>query len=241
MATTDAADGKAGFRIYAVGDVHGQASKLAAMHELIREDLERDPAADPVLIHLGDYIDRGPDSAGCIAMLGPEPPVPGVRTVNLMGNHESMLLSALERNSDLDVLNWLRNGGAAALESWGVGMNVPPELWGERIPEGHLAFVRGLSFSHAEAGFLFVHAGVRPGLPFNRQRRGDLLWIREPFLGWEGPMLPETPDRVIVHGHTPVPEPVVRGNRIGIDTGAGHGGKLTCAVLGGGAPRFMQV
>lgn len=230
-----------GRRIYAVGDVHGHASKLAAMHELIREDLERDPVPDPMLIHLGDYIDRGPDSAACLSILSDAPPLPGVRTVNLMGNHEWMLLTALDEPSDAAVLNWLGNGGGISLQSWGISLDTPPNRWAESIPPGHLAFLRGLAFTHVEPDFLFVHAGVRPGRRMEQQRQQDLVWIREPFLQWDGVMLPEAPDRVVVHGHTPFPEPVVRPNRIGIDTGAGAGGPLTCVVLGAGRPRFLQV
>ncbi len=228
-------------RIYAVGDVHGHADKLAAMHGAIRRDLQQSPAAQPLLIHLGDLIDRGPDSAGCITLLAPGQPIPGVPTVNLMGNHEAMLLQALDEQTPEAVELWLINGGAAALGSWDIPWDAPPSSWASRLPAGHLAFLRSLELHHAAAGFLFVHAGVRPGVPLAQQHPDDLLWIRNPFLSWDGLMLPDAPELVVVHGHTPSPNPVVRPSRIGIDTGAGGGGPLTCVVLGGGSLRFLQV
>jgi serine/threonine protein phosphatase 1 len=230
----------AGARIYAIGDVHGHVSKLLAMHQAIRADLARDPAHDALLVHLGDYIDRGPDSAGCLALLAGEPPIEGVRTVNLMGNHEWMLLVALDRPDSGAVELWLENGGGATLESWGIPMHTPAQRWAELVPPEQLDFVRSLQLHHSEGGFTFVHGGVRPGTTLAEQSRVDLLWIREAFLDWDGPMLPEAPDRRIVHGHTPTYVPVVRPNRIGIDTNAARGGPLTCVVLGTEEPRFIQ-
>ncbi len=228
-----------GGRIYAVGDVHGHSDKLFALHKAIRGDLRRSPAAKPLLIHLGDYIDRGPDSAGCLSLLASGQPLPGVPTINLLGNHEAMLLAALSRRTTQAVQTWLENGGDLALESWGIPAGTPPGRWPEMIPPTHLAFLRELGLSHVHGGYAFVHAGVRPGTPLADQSPADLLWIREAFLGWDGVMLPEDPEMVIVHGHTPGPAPVVRANRIGIDTGAGKGGPLTCAVLDSGPLRFL--
>ncbi|HYZ61889.1 MAG TPA: metallophosphoesterase [Acetobacteraceae bacterium] len=244
MVTTklpDSLDHGAGGRIYAIGDVHGHADKLIAMHEAIRRDLQSDPAPSPMLIHLGDYIDRGPDSALCLSMLAGRPPLSGVPTINLMGNHESMLLDALNGPSLATVGLWLHNGGDMALESWGVPREAPAERWAELIPPAQLALLRGLRLTYATERYLFVHAGVRPGVALAAQRPHDLLWIREQFLNWEGPMLPEAPDRIVVHGHTPAWEPELRPNRIGIDTNAARGGPLTCVVLDAGPPRFIQV
>lgn len=226
-------------RIYAVGDVHGHANRLKHMHEAIRRDLDGAPEPDALLVHLGDYIDRGPDSAGCLSLLTAGPPIPGVPTVNLLGNHERMLLDALEGTTH-DAMLWLSNGGGAALESWGIAPWTPPGRWAERIPETHLGLLRGLSRTHEAGGYLFVHAGVRPGVPLAHQQEHDLIWIREGFLDWDGTMLPEAPDQIIVHGHTPSKRPEIRRNRIGIDTNAARGGPLTCAVLGSGPPRFLQ-
>ena len=223
-----------GRRVYAVGDVHGHLDRLERIHDAIRADLVRRPVPDPLLVHLGDLIDRGPDSAGCIALLAPGPPIAGVPTVNLLGNHEWMLLAALDhgRRSD-DAEHWVDSGGAAALRSWGVRASASPREWMAGIPARHLVFLRSLRTSHVEDGYAFVHAGVRPGVPLARQREEDLLWIRGGFLPWDGVMLPEAPDRVIVHGHTPGPAAVLKPNRVGLDTGAGKGGLLTCGVFEG--------
>ncbi len=222
-----------GRRVYVVGDVHGHRDKLALVHQTVRQDLVDRPVREPLLVHLGDLIDRGPDAAGCIDLLAQGPPIPGVPTINLMGNHEWMMLRALDAASYEDIDRWLDNGGDKSLQSWGMKSTAKASGWLAGLPDHHLAFLHGLSRSWVLDGYAFVHAGVRPGVAMAEQREMDLLWIRETFLAWPGAMLPEAPHRVIVHGHTPEPEPVVRSNRIGLDTGAGKGGKLTCAVLEG--------
>lgn len=214
--------------MYAVGDVHGCASRLAALHRMIARDLAERPVAEATLVHLGDYIDRGPDSAAVVAMLLHGPAVPAARVVNLMGNHEDMMLAALTEGGSESAVHWMANGGAESLRSWCVPERRRPAQWCGFIPEAHLAFLRGLALSHREGPYLFVHAGIRPGVPLDRQSREDLVWIREPFLSWPGEL-----GAVVVHGHTPSREPVVKANRIGIDTGAVIGGKLTCGVLEG--------
>lgn len=230
----------AGQRVYVIGDVHGHRAKLERMHGLIRGDLARRPAERPSLVHLGDLIDRGPDSAGCVALLANGLPIPGVPTINLMGNHEWMLLEALGGKGD-DVDRWLDNGGDATLASWGLKSTTRPREWLAAIPPRSLVLMRDLGLWHREGGYLFVHAGVRPGVALKKQRRTDLLWIRESFLGWEGVMLPEAPAVVVVHGHTPGDAAVVKPNRIGLDTGAGRGGPLTCAVLEGDDVQLLEV
>ncbi len=224
-----------GQRAYAIGDVHGCIEQLAALHQAIARDLVARPVGAAVLIHLGDYIDRGPDSAGVVARLAAGPPVPGLRTVNLMGNHEDMMLDALAAGREAAAELWLSNGGAAALASWGVTRLANRTAWAGLIPPPQLRFLRALALTHRLGGYLFVHAGVRPGIRLDQQTRHDLLWIREPFLSAKGPLLGDTQGdglaMVVVHGHTPAKQPVVRPNRIGIDTGAVLGGALTCAVL----------
>lgn len=215
-----------GQRVYAVGDVHGCLDRLEALHALIAEDLAARPANEPLLVHLGDYVDRGPDSAGVVARLADGAALPDLPIVNLMGNHEHMMLAAVATGETDATDLWLANGGADSLLSWGVPRSAQPKEWPSYLPVAHLVFLRDLAVRHEVGGYLFVHAGIRPGIPLDRQSRHDLMWIREPFLSAKDAFGP-----VVVHGHTPRQEPVVRSNRIGIDTGAVMGGVLTCAVL----------
>jgi serine/threonine protein phosphatase 1 len=214
-----------GRRIYAIGDIHGCARQLANLHEVIAEDLAERPIASPLLLHIGDYVDRGADTAGVIEHLVHGCPVPGMEMVNLLGNHESTMMDALsgERAAGTD---WLFAGGRAALESYRIDPGGPRELWASLVPQTHQAFLRDLILMHREGGYAFVHAGVRPGVALGSQTRDDLLRSRQPFLYSEANF-----GAVIVHGHTPVKAPVVRHNRIAIDTGAVFGGRLTCVVL----------
>jgi serine/threonine protein phosphatase 1 len=195
------------------------------MHRAIAADLSDSPAQDAQLVHLGDYIDRGPDSARVVELLIRGPAIPGLRVINLMGNHEHMMLSTLDGDADA-VDHWLTNGGAATLKSWGMRLDAGVDSWRDGIPAEHVDFVRNLALRHAAGGYLFVHAGVRPGVELDAQTDHDLMWIREPFLSFKGDF-----GAVVVHGHTPEPDPVIRPNRIGLDTGAVIGGALTCAVL----------
>ncbi len=225
-----------GKRVYAIGDIHGCDEHLAALHALIAEDLAARPTEAPLLLHIGDYVDRGPDSAGVVARLAAGPPVPGLRVVNLMGNHERTMLDALngERSARTD---WLFTGGRPALASWGADPEAPAETWRRTIPVEHQDFLHRLALHHREGGYLFVHAGIRPGLPMEEQESDDFLRIRHVFLNSEADH-----GVVVVHGHTPTKDgPTVRRNRIGIDTGAVFGRELTCLVLEGEQLAFLQV
>ena len=215
-----------GERIYAIGDIHGCLDRLVAMHELIAEDIGARPAEHTTLVHLGDYVDRGTDSAQVIDWLIDRPPVPADSFVNLMGNHEYMMLSAVVGTDKEAPGHWLMNGGAESLLSWGISRAVPPAEWAARIPLRHLIFLRDLEVRYHTGPYYFVHAGVRPGVALDQQSRHDMLWIREPFLSSR-----VDHGAVIVHGHTPKREPTVLPNRIAIDTGAVLGGDLTCVVL----------
>jgi serine/threonine protein phosphatase 1 len=211
-----------GQRVYAIGDVHGCAARLGVLHVQIAEDLAVRPVDEPTLVHLGDYIDRGEDSAGVLDWLGAcWRGTPSPRAVNLRGNHEAMLLAALDGGEPSSVLHWLANGGAASLASWGVSQHSPRAEWRRRIPPDHLALIRALAPFHRQGGYV-----LRPGVPMERQTIEDMLWIREPFLSFVGDL-----PGVVVHGHTPERTPTIRPNRIGVDTGAVMGGMLTCAVL----------
>ena len=215
-----------GRRIYAVGDIHGCADQLRTLHALIADDLAARPIENPLLIHIGDYVDRGPDSAGVVGLLSGGPPIHGLPAINLLGNHEHTMMEALggERAAGTD---WLYQGGRATLESYGLDPDGPREAW-EAVPATHRAWMQHLPLWHREGGYLFVHAGIRPGIPLEDQSATDLLRIRQPFLYTDQPFGP-----VVVHGHTPERRINVRHNRIGIDTGAVFGGHLTCLMLEG--------
>jgi serine/threonine protein phosphatase 1 len=227
MLKEDLAPGRlpAGHRLYAIGDVHGCVHRLAALHADIRADLAARPVARATILHLGDYVDRGPDSARVVDLLLGPPPVPGAEMVLLKGNHEAMMLDACALGASPSAMRfWIANGGLETLESYDTDPDFPG--WLERIPPAHLALLRRCQLRFSAGDYLFVHAGVRPDVALDRQDPHDLLWIREPFLSWRKPL-----GAVVVHGHTPTPKPEIRPHRIGIDTGACFGGVLTCLVL----------
>jgi serine/threonine protein phosphatase 1 len=212
-----------GRRVYAIGDIHGCREQLEHLHREITRDLAARPTPFPLLLHLGDYIDNGPDSAGVIELLAAHPPP--IPTVNLLGDHERMLLAALDGDRAA-ATDWLWAGGKAALESWSLDPDLPRDQWEAALPPAHVAFLRGLKRTHREGDYLFVHAGIRPGVALTEQTLDDLVSIRQPFLWTEQPL-----GVIVVHGHSSGPSVVRTDNRIGLDTGAGMGGKLTCAVL----------
>ncbi len=214
-----------GRRVYAIGDIHGCRDKLAALHGLIAADFSARPTGSAVLVHLGDYIDQGPDSAGVVALLSGGAPVPGVSVVNLLGDHERMLVDALDGDRAA-ATDWLWAGGKDALASWGLDPDLPREAWAAALPASAVSWLRGLRLTHREGSYLFVHAGIRPGVKLDEQIRDDLTTMRHPFLSTEQDF-----GVIVVHGHSSVPSVPIATNRIGLDTGAGMGGKLTCAVL----------
>ena len=228
-------------RLYAIGDIHGRADLLARLHAAIRDDAAAAPETRKVLIYLGDYVDRGADSAAVIDTLLNRP-LPGFETVHLMGNHENFLLRFLE-DAGIGRL-WSMNGGAETLASYGLDGRLladgraGPALqaaFRARLPAAHLTFLRNLAVMHIEGGCLFVHAGLRPGVPVDMQDTEDLLWIREPFLFSD-----EDFGYVVVHGHTPVEAPEAHINRINVDTGAVWTGRLTAVVLSGDRYAFLH-
>jgi len=234
-------------RVYAVGDIHGRVDLLERMHELIEIDAREKPVQRMVVVYLGDYVDRGPHSYAVVELLVKEPlraRLANLETVHLLGNHEALLLGFLE-NPDITEV-WFMNGGDVTLRSYGVDpwQSAASDNFAQglrraflnRVPPSHLSFLRNLPLSHEEGDYLFVHAGVRPGIALGAQEAEDLIWIREEFLNSD-----EDFGRVIVHGHTPQRNPQSRANRIGIDTGAVYGGKLTSVVLEGTERRFIQV
>ncbi|NKB50596.1 MAG: serine/threonine protein phosphatase [Alphaproteobacteria bacterium] len=231
----------AGTIIYAIGDIHGRLDLLQQLEAKVMRDAADSDAERRLIICLGDYIDRGADSYGVIEHLRQRPPESFER-ICLMGNHESYLLRFIDDSSV--AANWLDNGGAATLSSYGVrsparlGYDVSATdlqaTWRSSLPASHEEFLHSLVSSHREGDYFFTHAGVRPGVPLDRQDSQDLMWIRDEF----------TADKrdfgaVVVHGHTIVVEPENLPNRIGVDTGAYETGRLTCAVLQGRERRFL--
>jgi len=229
----------AGRRIYAVGDIHGRADLLSELFMRIDDDLKARPTIDSVQVFLGDYIDRGPNSRQVIDLLIARRRRRDV--LFLKGNHEDCALQFLIDPTVLPA--WQSIGGVHTLLSYGV---VPtrsddPEsqrkvsmALREAMPDSHRRFIGGLVLSFTCGDFFFVHAGVRPGIPLQRQSQRDLLWIRDDFLLHE-----EDFGMVVVHGHTPTYKPDIRSNRINIDTGAYATGQLTCLVLEGNSVTFL--
>jgi serine/threonine protein phosphatase 1 len=228
--------------LYAVGDVHGRLDLLESLSDLIEQDAAGREAERRTLVFLGDYVDRGPDSRGVVERLISGVPH-GFDAHFLKGNHEAILLDFLEDSWRLE--HWLMNGGDATMRSYGVDterlaqQGAAAEAWrqafADALPGTHLRFFRSLQLSVTFGDYLFVHAGLRPGVPLAAQSEADLVWIRGPFLNHAEPF-----DKIVVHGHTPGPQPVTRQNRIGIDTGAVFTGRLTALRLEGGARKFLQ-
>lgn len=221
-----------GRRVYAVGDVHGRADLLIRLLTTLREDIARGEfEGRPILIFLGDYVDRGFQSKEVINVLLGDMLSP-FETYFLKGNHEQAMLQFL---GDPGIgPRWAEYGGAETLVSYGVQ---PPrtrtslEEWQQAsdelnaaLPADHLHFLSNLDLTVRIGDYVFVHAGVRPGVPLDQQTEHDLLWIREEFLGDRKPL-----EAVIVHGHTPATGPYRDARRIGLDTGAYLSGKLTAA------------
>lgn len=229
-------------RVYAVGDVHGRADLLARLHETIRGDAADAPLRRKVLLHVGDYVDRGLQSRQVLELLAGDA-MPTFERIDLIGNHDAWMLDFLDDPAVGPA--WLANGGLETLLSYGVGRPTegdPDERVARMsadltaaLPQPHLDFLRRLRRTHREGDYLFVHAGIRPGVALDDQAPDDLLWIREPFLDDD-----RDHGLVVVHGHTIAERPEVFDNRIGIDTGAFATGRLTCLVLEGSDHRFLQ-
>ena len=220
-----------GVRVYAIGDIHGRADLLDDVLLKIDADLAVYPGIRPIQIFLGDYVDRGPDSCGVLDRLIRRAQTHEV--IFLKGNHELQFLEFLQNPAVLK--EWRKYGGLDTLMSY--GLTVPLNANAEQLaalaaqladvmPVAHRDFLNRLEASFVCGDYYFVHAGVRPRVPLVFQRQEDLLWIRDEFLQSEDDF-----GKVVVHGHTPVPKPEFRHNRINIDTGAYATGKLTCLIL----------
>lgn len=223
-------------RLYAVGDVHGRLDLLTDMLARIRADLDARPHPRPRIVMLGDYVDRGPDSRGVIDALialrdGDLP------ATFLRGNHDAYVLAYLADPLWADLaFHWLAPnlGGNATLASYGVpdADQYDPEAthaaFAAALPPTHRAFIEDCALTLRIGGYLFVHAGIRPGVPLGEQDPQDLIWIREPFLTSAADF-----GFKVVHGHTIVPQVEHHRNRIAVDTGAVRSGVLSCVVLEG--------
>lgn len=235
------ADGR---RVYAIGDIHGRADLLGALLQAISRDIElhRAAAAAPTLVFLGDYVDYGLESRACLDRLiglrgGP------VETHFLKGKHDAALLSFLDRPAKGGL--WLRKGGRETLFSYGV--RAPGPLAGPRelartadalhgaMPAAHLEFLRTLKLHVQFGDYVFVHAGVKPGVDLDAQHERDLLTIRDPFIKSRAPL-----PFVVVHGNTPVERLYRDERRIGVDTGAYATGRLSAVCLDGSDVRLLQ-
>jgi serine/threonine protein phosphatase 1 len=229
----------AAMRAYVVGDIHGRLDLLDALLDRIDADIARRPTAQNTLIFLGDYIDRGAASAHVLDRLIEVSAA--YDTICLKGNHEALMRVFLE---DPDILDdWGTLGGFNTLLSYGLTpvMNGSPEQrqriakeLNALVENSHRRFLNTMPLYHVRGDYLFVHAGLRPRIPLDRQVEADLLWIREDFILYEGQH-----EKFVVHGHTPVMSPDTRPNRINIDTGAYATGKLTCLVLEDAEQRFL--
>jgi serine/threonine protein phosphatase 1 len=231
----------AGKRVYAVGDIHGRLDLLNALLSKIEADRERAPDLEHHLVLLGDYIDRGPESAGVIdRIMGLASSEPHLTL--LMGNHEDMMLRAIDGDRNQLKL-WARNGGRETVLSYGMDETVYDhadfdalaEILTDFVPSDHLAFLRQLRVSCAMDGYLFVHAGIHPDVPLDEQTAADQMWIRTRFLENEGDH-----GAMIVHGHCVTDDVDIRHNRIGVDTGAYMSNRLSAIVLEGESRRVLD-
>jgi serine/threonine protein phosphatase 1 len=220
--------------IYAVGDVHGRADLLMGMLAQIQDHVAHlPPNTRTEVVMLGDYIDRGSQSAQVLDLLSIGV-VPTLRLRCLRGNHETMMIAALQDPHCALVDRWLLNGGVETLASYGLRRDQVAML-DQVLPSLHRRFLKSLASSYSCGGYFFVHAGVDPRQPLTAQNEEALMWIRDPFLTHQGDF-----GQVVVHGHTIVEAPQALPNRIAVDTGAYRSQRLSCAVLHGDRVSFLQ-
>lgn len=229
---------------YAVGDVHGRLDVLEPLlHDIAQDAAATRPAQRPLLIFLGDYVDRGPASKGVVDLVLRLQGDSFFETLALKGNHEEALLQFLD--DPAFGATWMEHGGGTTLVSYGVqppATRTDVEAWVKvrdafdaALPATHRQFYGALKLMAEVGDYAFVHAGVRPGVPLAEQAERDLLWIRHEFLQDRGPH-----GKVIVHGHTPAEEAQLLRHRIGVDTGAYATGVLSAIRLYGTEQRLMQ-
>ncbi len=227
-----------GIRLYAIGDVHGRRDLLDLMLEKIEGEETR---LRKKVVFLGDYVDRGPSTKEVIDRLTRLRENPSIDWIFLKGNHEASMMQFLTEPARFE--SWLDWGGEETAASYGVEGaarrapgDVARDLLG-RMPKAHRDFLSGLALTHRAGDYLFVHAGLMPGVPIDEQSEEHLLWIRKRFHEAGGS---EWPDITIVHGHHPIKKPRDAGWRIAVDTGAVWTGRLTAVVLEGASRRFIS-
>jgi serine/threonine protein phosphatase 1 len=229
-----------GTLIYVIGDIHGRIDLLEELWVRIDRDVPKAQSQEVLEIYLGDYIDRGPASAKVLDRLTQRPNER--KRVFLRGNHEQVLEHFLSCEATLD--EWCQIGGLETLVSY----QIDPDLLrhpkdddsirmalAARIPDSHRQFLRDLRTHYSAGAYFFVHAGVRPGVPLEKQGQNDCLWIREEFLEHDDDF-----GRIVVHGHSPVPEPEFLPNRINLDTAAYATGRLSCLKISRQGARLLE-
>lgn len=228
-----------GMRIYAIGDIHGSSDLLGRLLQMIALE-ERSFDGEVKLVFLGDYIDRGADSRGVVdRLIALSRARPG--TVFLKGNHEAIALDFLKDPAEASA--WFEWGGLETLASYGVRGAALRDLadasreFRKALPREHLAFLEALETIRIIGDYVFVHAGVKPGAPLDKQEERDLLWIRGEF---HNTPAGKRPNKVVIHGHQPVRKALDAGWRVDVDTGACYSGHLTAAVLEGDKRRFIS-
>jgi serine/threonine protein phosphatase 1 len=234
------AKGPEGIRLYAIGDVHGRLDLLQDMHGLIHADIDRNPTHDWRIIHLGDYIDRGPDSKGVLDFLI-HASTHDPRILSLIGNHDDGFLRYLATGDTNGI--FALHGGSDTARSYGVEVDYTQpasavagyRLLVDNVPQAHVDYIRSMPSSVSFGDFFFCHAGVNPAVSLDTQDRDDLMWIRTLFLKWTDPL-----EKVIIHGHTPQSAIDVQPNRVNLDTYAWKSGKLSAIVIDGLEKRFLE-
>jgi serine/threonine protein phosphatase 1 len=235
------ARGPEGVALYAIGDVHGRLDLLAEMHARIAAEIMRLRPSDWRIVHLGDYVDRGPESAGVIDFLVRKSAA-DTRVLALAGNHDIAFLDFLAQPEQAGL--FALYGGVQTAGSYGVDLDtLDPFAFragcralDAAVPRDHREFVARLPLSVSFGDFFFCHAGIRPGVALDAQDPRDLIWIRGEFHNHLGLY-----DKVVVHGHTPVPEPELLPNRVNVDTGAFASGRLTALAIHGAEKRLLTV
>jgi len=227
-------------RVYAIGDIHGQLGELRRAHALIAADRARVGDARAPVIHIGDVCDRGADTKGVIEVL-----LDGAKRnepwVTLKGNHDRLMEYFLADEPRFDPYmmvgwSWFHDGvgGAATLRSYGIEIAKKERLFAlharamAAVPKAHRKFLAGMPTSYETDELIFVHAGIRPGIPLADQDETDLLWIRREFHDD-----PRDHGKLVIHGHTTVKAVTHYGNRVNIDTGAGYGRPISAVVIEG--------